>query len=463
VADAVISRILALSCATALGCAVSSDVYASRSVNGSGLGSVPNTMPNTIPGYIGIIHTGQSLSTGDFGTPVLSTTPNVTIVQLHDSSGVYNVSNPTAPTLSVIPLVAPIRADKYASGGGNTSPYPVNIGGESSEVACSLTLAAKASALVAASCVGQGGALYTVIAKGGTGNAYAASLFEATALRQLLPTYVPRVVILTHGESDAQSTTYQANLQTLAANYQADLGAGVPILISQQNNFPAIGSGGVATWEGLSTLAQLAAVVANPGTIIGICPKYQYVPNPSDDAHLINTSYQLLGEKYAEPIYQYVKTGVWSWKPLYPVSFVRSGTVVTITLNVPVGPVVVDGSHTAPHGTAATYGTNGSVFGSGHPGWTGGDGFECWSGGYGGTPIAISSVSIVGSTIALTCASNPDTVAYAMTPDRTTVGAYTGGFPDGRVGMIHDSDTWAGTLTNTAQPNWLWAFVQSGL
>jgi hypothetical protein len=437
-------------------CVCGPDASGARAINGLGLGTAGTQI-------YGLIATGQSLATGDFGTPPISTTSDGSSIQLHDSSGIYDITNPEATTLSAIPLIAPIRADKYGSGGGDSNPYPTNIGGESPEVAASMTVHAKLHVQVAASNVGQGSSSYTVIMKGGTGNAYAASLFEAQAFSRLVAGYRPLAILLTHGESDALTSDYLADLEQFANNYQQDLGA--VMILSQQNSEPLVASGGPGepSNQPLSTLAQLAAFQAQPNNIIGCCTKYQYTY--VDDVHLINTNYQEYGEKLAEPIYNFFKTGGWNWKPLYETSVTRSGAVATVTMNVPFAPVVTDSTVTCPHGTGTTYGDGGSVFGAGHTGWTAGKGFECWSGGYGTTPIGINSISISGNQVTVNCSSNPAsmTISYALTTDRTTIGDGTGGFPDGRCGCIHDSDTWAGPLSGVAQPNWLWAFYVSGL
>jgi carbohydrate esterase-like sialic acid-specific acetylesterase len=404
--------------------------------------------------YLGIIHTGQSIATGDYGDPPLSTTADTSTVRLFDSSESYNIALPNASTLSTVPLISPMRSDLYMGGGADTAQYPNNIGGESPEIACAMTLRHKIGTLLAPSNVAQGGAAYSVICKGGTGNAYAAGIYEAHVLARLLPGYQVLAILLSHGEADALNASYQTNLYSLISNYQTDLGLpSLTMIISQQNNFPTVGGG-----EPLSTIEQLAAVVANPGVIVGACPKYQYLPY-SDDAHLLNTQYRLLGEKYAQSIYIFLTTGQWSWMPFYPTVFSRSGNTITIGFNVPVGNIVI-GSQSAPHGTGTKYGAGGSVFPSNN-GWTGGYGLELWSDTYNGTPLAISSVHLSSNGLTITGVSTPHAVSYALTADRAS--GYTGGYPDGRVGLLFDQDTWAGPLSGTVQPNPCWAFAQSGL
>lgn len=415
---------------------------------------------NRIFSLLGIIHTGQSLSTGDYGTPPLSTANVGNNLRLFDSTGTYNTSTPSAGTLSLVPLMSPMRSDIYPGGGGNVSEYPVNIGGESPEIAMANTLAHLLSEQFAATCVGQGGAAMSVIQKGGTGNAYNAALYEAHATYLLNIGYKIACSVLTHGEADATVAvaTYQSEILALQSNFNTDLKAitgqsgNIPMLVSQQNSFPFVG-GGINN----SCQAQVNAIIAS-SNIIGVCPKYQF-SFQGDRAHLSNSSYVLLGEKYAEALYNYIVIG--DWLPLIVTNGSITGTnTATLNINVPFGPLQWDVVNTAPHGNATTYGNNGSVFGSPHTGWTAGKGFELWSGGYNGTPIGITSCNISGNNIVIVGVSGFDTVAYAMTPDNTTGGTYTGGFPDGRCGNLMDSDTFAG-LSGTVQTNRLFAFVNN--
>lgn len=412
------------------------------------------------PLLLGLVHTGQSLSTGDFGAPA-STTNVGGNLQLHDSSGTYDTTTPHAGTLSLINLIAPIRADKFGGTGGDVSQYPINIGGESPEVAAANGVFHVTSKKVAATSVGQGGAAMSVIKKGGSGNAYAAAIYEVTAIFALSPGYQVLATMLTHGEADATAVvaTYQAQIAQLQSDFQTDIkaitgqGGSIPMLVSQQNAFPSVGAGG-----NNSAVAQWLAIKADPTHVVGVCPKYQY-SYQGDRAHLQSASYVLLGEKYGQVATVLAQGGTWT--PLIATAFSKVSTTVTVTFNVPVGPLQWAGN-SAPHQNGTTYGDNGSAFGgAGHAGWTAGKGFELWTGGYGGTPVAITSCTISGSTVVIVGASAFDTVAYAHTPD-ATASVFTGGFPDGRCGLLEDSDTFAG-ISGTAQPNRCFEFMQGGL
>jgi hypothetical protein len=401
---------------------------------------------------IGVPNSGQSLGTGDYGDPPLSTVQPYANVQLHDSSGNYN--NAASGTWSRIPLIAPERADKYTGGGGITTPYPSNIGGESPDIACCNTISALLGAnwIMLPSNCGQGGAAYTVIEKGGTGNAYASQLLEATVATGMAVGYGVGFALLTHGEADATDSpgVYSGFLESYQPDLQSDLQSitgqhtGIPLLLSQQNAFPM---GPIGTYGyNQSSLEQIEA--AGTSSIIFTGPKYYY-PYYTDRAHLTNSGYQQLGEKYGQ-VASRILTGQ-GWTQFLVKSIQRVGNVITVTFNVPVTPLVFNTIFTPPH-QSGTY-----------VAWAAGKGFEAWVGGYNGTIVGISSVAIVGkSTVVITCSARPDTIGYAHTPD-VGGGSYTGGFPDGRCGLLQDSDPFVGPITGIAQANWCPEFLVTGL
>ena len=130
------------------------------------------------------------------------------------------------------------------------------------------------------------------------------------------------------------------------------------------------------------------------------------------------------------------------------VAGVGAATTITITFNVPVGPLVFDVSQGTPHQSGAL-----AVWAAGH-------GFEVST--VGGVPLTITSSTIVGNTVVLAMPATlaaGTVVGYAMTSDLTTGGAFTGGFQSGagRCGNLRDSDPYAG-ISGTPQPNWCCVF-----
>jgi hypothetical protein len=319
-----------------------------------------------------ILGTGQSLSTGTASTNTPTTVQPFSNVMLFDSSGTYPTSGAFETTLSLVPLVSPQRP----IAGVGSQQYPSNINGESPDIAFANQLTTLAlqnrvtSFGLATTCAGQGGAGMSSIQKGGTSNCYLAGVYEVTEIEHVFGSagFLNLAVLLTHGETDADifNASYQSQLVTLQSNYQADLAAPaspfVTMVISQQNSNPTAGTG-----PNLSAIAQWQAAVANPGKIILACPKYQY--NYTAGQHL--TDYRPLGEKCAQAFWQeylFRHHGIGApWVPLWPTAFSRTGAVVTITFNVPRGPLRFDQTVAGPH-----------LPGSGLAAWAQGRGLEAW-------------------------------------------------------------------------------------
>ena len=215
--------------------------------------------------------------------------------------------------LSMVPLVETLRSIAT----GYPSPYPRNIYGESFHTAMgdeltTLVMAAQSRDYVTVHTeVGEAGQAITVLQKGAhdtgsTGRAYAASLFEVAAIARLAKaqgkSYGVGAIVLTHGESDAASATFEADMVKLWQSYNQDLpgltgqtaGTPIPMLLSQQHSEPT-GAGTTST----GTLAQWRIGLDHPGDIICTGPKYQYA-YVSDNIHVTNAEYERLGEKYGE-------------------------------------------------------------------------------------------------------------------------------------------------------------------
>jgi hypothetical protein len=314
----------------------------------------------------------------------------------------------------------------------------------------SLVMAAQSRDYVTVhSVVGEAGQGISVIAKGATdtgstGRAYAASLFEVAALARLAKaqnkTYGVGAIVLTHGESDADSATFEADMTKLWTDYNTDLSARtgqtttIPMLLSQQHSEPT-----TAGSTSAATLAQWRIGLDHPGDAICTGPKYQYA-YVNDNIHLTNPDYERLGEKYGQVFHQRVVLGN-AWQPLQPTSVERSGRVITVHFHVPVLPLAWDTTLPMPHQSAFTE-------------WAAGRGFEVRAG---ATRIAISGVAISGDTVQITCATDPPATGLVVGYASTTDGAVR---PNGTVrwGQLRDSDPFVGSLTRVAQPNYCVAF-----
>ena len=405
--------------------------------------------------WVGVLGTGQSLAVGGHGNaaamPIGSTTQRFRNLKLSLGSASVPPFDPNNAALSMVPLVETLRAIAT----GYPSPYPRNIYGESFHTAMgdeisTLVMAAQSRDYITAhTAVGEAGQPTSVIQKGATdtgstGRAYAASLFEVAAIARLAKaqskSYGVGAIVLTHGESDAASTTFEADMVRLWQNYNQDLPpltgqtTSIPMLLSQQHSEPT-GAGS----SSIGTLAQWRIGVNRPGDIICTGPKYQYA-YVSDNVHLTNPDYERLGEKYGQVFHQRVVLGN-PWQPLQPTTVERSGRVITVRFHVPVPPLAWDTTLAMPHQSANTE-------------WAQGRGFEVRAG---TTRIAISGVVIAGDSVQITCATDPPAsgvvVSYAHTADGTPR-------PNGtaRWGQLRDSDPFVGSLTRVAQPNYCVAF-----
>jgi hypothetical protein len=386
----------------------------------------------TAPLWVGVIGTGQSLSVGAASNGLVFTSPSPASFKL--SLGARETTWPidaADPELSLVALAEPIRTINTTS---YSAPYPINIYGETFHSAMAAQLDVINGAVVPGglasvhSVVGQGDSSITVIEKNGSGNAYAASLFEAAALTRLVAAagarYEVFAVVLTHGEKDAERPSYEDDIARLQADYEQDLQAitgqtrAIPLILTQQHADPVTG-------RSTSTVAAWKAGVDHAGKIYCAGPKYQY-GYATDRIHLVAGQYDRLGVKYAEVVHALAVRGN-DWQPLQPIGVTVEGQTVAVRFHVPFPPLAWDEAFGAPHQFV-------------HTAWKNGRGFEAEDS---QGEVTITDATIDGDTIRLGIDRVPDTttaplmVRYAMTQDATTLA---GGLVSGRFGQLHDSD-----------------------
>ncbi len=400
----------------------------SASSGGTG-GGGPTIMPAPFD-WVGIVSTGQSLSVGATGTPVVSTTQPYHNLMLSDASPDPKYDG-QGDMLSLVPLTAPMRPATSVS-------YPGNIAGETpsegtSNQISALTLARGGFDTVSvATNIGESGQSITVIEKGGTGKAYAATLYEGAAIKALAAqqgkSFGYGAILLTHGETDANDANYQAQITKLRDDYNADLKAltgqkqDIPMLISQQGTFPQ-----EANTYAQSTLAEWQLGVTAPEKFLCVGPKYQYEYSP-DHVHFPAAQYRRLGEKYAEV---YVRAILMKepWAPLQPTTVSRSGAVITVDFHVPDPPLAWEETISPPHQEIAKA-------------WAAGRGFEVADS---TGPLTIADVAIKGTSVIVTLTASPTgqslALSYAMIQDKS---GYSGGTDNGRRGQLRDSDPFIG-------------------
>jgi len=400
--------------------------------------------------WSGIIGTGQSLSVGARGLPVISTRQPDGNLKLSTDHLSWPV-DPNDTNLALVPLVEPVG--RLAS--GYPSSWPENIDGETPHSA----MANEITALVRVnlgrdfisvhSAVGEDGQgmIYLkkrAVPKGINGHSYEAAMIETKAIARLAKTagktYGVGAIIVTHGETDAVNPNYEKELRQLWQDYGNDLPAVTgqkqkpQMIVSQQNS---------CADRSPATLAQWKVSDDYPADMVCSGPKYQY---PSaEGAHLTAEGYRQLGERYGEVYYQRVILGK-NWQPLEPTGVERNDKILVVHYHVPVPPLVWDTSFEMPHQSIVE--------------WKNGRGFEVSTAG--GDKVAIASVVISGDAVVITCASDPGPgarVGYAMVGEKKRMATpFPGTF---RWGLLRDSDPFIGAITGVAQPNYSIAFEMS--
>lgn len=263
-----------------------------------------------------ILSTGQSLSLGSLGTPALSTSQSYGNLMLDGSSLVPLIESSVESISSAMAngISADTIGDYYR------------------------TVVAKH---------GTAGAAYVSLKKGTA--AYQNGMTQAattkTAVEALGKTLRVIGVTVIHGESDflaGNSDSYESYLEEWQSDYETDVKAitgqsgTIPLFTDQMSSHT-----GYSTATSSLPIAQLAASESNPGKIILVTPKYFF--DYADHAHLVNTSYRLLGEYYGKVMQKVVVEGE-TWKPLSPEDVVRNGNIIYATFNVPEAPITFDTS-----------------------------------------------------------------------------------------------------------------------
>jgi len=408
------------------------------------------SQPNLPWDWSGIIGTGQSLSVGAHGMPLISTNQPYGNLKLSTGHLPWPI-DPNDTNLALVPLIEPVgrRAPGYPSS------WPQNMDGETPHSA----MANEITSLVRAAlnrdfvsihgAVGEDGQGMIYLKKnaeqkGVNGHSYEAAVIETKAITRLAKaagkTYGIGAITVTHGESDAGNQNYENQLYQLWQDYNTDLSAvtgqnqKIQMIVSQQNS---------CNDRSASTLAVWKIGVDHPAEIVCSGPKYQY-PYAGDGVHLTAEGYRQLGEKYGQIYCERVILGK-NWQPLQPVRVERQGAVITLHYHVPVPPLVWETTFQPPHQSLEE--------------WKEGKGFEVNASD--GKRIAIASATISGDAVIITCASEPAPgarVGYATTRERPRMMNPSGTFC---WGLLRDSDPFKGTGTGKAQPNYGVAFEMS--
>lgn len=282
--------------------------------------------PPEAPGAGGLNHvlcTGQSLSTGTGGRPVLSTAQPFDALMF--AAGVRPAADAGLDDL------APLVESGQETMSTSFAALVHELGGERHRLLVS--------------CHGVGGIAYAGLKKGTP--PYARGLDQVAAGARLarargLP-YVVRAVTNVHGETDhvLQNADYAKNLADWQADYERDVRAitgqtePIPMLHSQVSSWTKFGH---AT-SGIPS-AQLAASIASGGKLVMVGPKY-HLAYARDGIHLSNDGYRAMGEMYAK-VYRRVVLEGKRWEPLRPLSATLAGDTIRVVFHVPAPPLVLD-------------------------------------------------------------------------------------------------------------------------
>ena len=400
----------------------------------------------------GVIGTGQSLAVGVQAGSVVSREASHHNLKLDLGNRVFPATDPNSDRLRLVPLREPVRwlAWRYPA------PYPRNVFGQTPHTSMasqitSLFLAASGGAgdyVSVHSVVGESGQPMVVISKGArrtehTGHAYEASLFETRAIarlaRQAGHTFGVAAVVLTHGEADAESKTYEGEILKLWRDYDRDLAAitgqqrSIALLLTQQSSSPTV-AGSVA----FSALAAWRASQARPDDVVCVGPQYQY-SYAADGVHLDALGYQRLGEKYGQAYFERIVKGA-GWRPLSPRGVEAGAGVIAVEFVVPHPPLSWDDRLPPPHQ-------------SGRSEWARGRGFEL---SLDGAPVTIEGVELQGERVLIRHGAplgGALLLRYAATANEAP---RAGGAR--RWGQLRDSDPFVGASSGTAQPNYAVSF-----
>ena len=409
-----------------------------------------------------IISTGQSLATGVVGSLSAPTPPIADSYKLIDTSGRYDLSDPTASTLELVPLTEPLRNRTYATGfypdniDGLTPAYGIastltrlgwekhgglDGGGEGAEKQTDNNGAAQGGGeqlvkhVVIPIVTGRGGATMAMISKDGTGPEYASSIFEARAIAHFAKaagaTLVFDAVVLTHGEADALvcNAGYAEDVLRLQRDYAADVmrltsQTKEPVLVlSQQATCPLVRDFNTAVIDAMWRVQNMS-----DGKVVCSGPKYQYAY--PDGLHLTAGGYARMGEEYGLVLHKLLAGE--TFVPLRPNDARMTGAVkIRVRFNVPAPPLRWDEYLKHPHQEGP------------HVAFRRGRGFEVRDAK--GVELEIYNVRLRddGESAVITLTQppfhHPLSVAYAMVQAGEGFGpGFCGGSSDGRLGHLCD-------------------------
>jgi hypothetical protein len=283
-----------------------------------------------------VLGTGQSLSVGSVGTPVLSTAQPYK--NLMFNGGIKPGATGTA-LANFVPLVEGPTVETH------NAAFSSLITQLAETLVFPREVAPKNSHRLLVSIHGIGGTAYVGLKKGTA--AFAAGIAQVNAAKTLTTSagqsYIVRAVTNVHGESDhvAANPNYKQNLVEWQHDYETDVRAitgqtePIPMFHTQISSWTKYGQ---ATSQ--IPMAQLDASAESGGAIVLVGAKY-HLPYVADGVHLTNDGYRQMGEYYAK-VYRRVVLEGKSWEPVRPKQVSLAGATITVSFHVPQPPLVFD-------------------------------------------------------------------------------------------------------------------------
>lgn len=340
------------------------------------------------------LSSGQSLSVGWLGTPIISTVTEAA-----------NSRYATGTTMSTL----------VASG---VQKHEVSMGYRLSQAYPAVTYAVSGH--------GVAGESIANLSKGGSTGAYEAATTRVTDMRTgriaAGDTYAVTAFHFIQGERDQLDGTTQQHYIDLAVQMLTDLRADIAAIQGAAQTFPFILSQ-TSTWGRVSApasigLAQLRLAREMPGFYLA-CPQYQ-LPYNADNIHLTPAGYYYLGELHARAERKIIDTG--TWKPVAPTGYTVVGNTIKVAYDVPVAPLVFDTTAIAAQPNMGYSLT--------------------------GTLATITGVSITGpKEVTVTC-NQPPTEPTTRLGYGVSSGLYSG------LGNLRDSETAVSAYDAKPLPNW---------
>ncbi len=355
--------------------------------------------------------TGQSLAEGGNGAPV-------TTAQEYDNVMFTLLENNPAAYVPAVNVTTNLESPMYGQIGHLKALIAAQEGASNYQMLGCNNGVGSASILI----LDKGGATFDI------------AMSQVTAAKSIADgqgrSFRFRAVSYVQGETDnaMSRTDYKSAIMKLATNYShsgklsAKQAEDVVFITSQvcSNTLPNV------------ALAQLDAAIEHP--LIYLSTPLYPLNFDVDGRHLLAPSAKVLGG-YMAIVYKRVVVDGGQWEPLRPISHVQDGNDVTITFNVPSGPLVLD---TTLIQAQTNYGFSAADSG--------------------GTPIAVTGVVLVGTDkVKITTASPVPSggyINYAQTTQTEPVRSL------GGCGNLRDSQ--GDTITYTGWPmhNWCVLFTQ---